>query len=87
MYRIGRKTVSPAWGQPSRPRLSVAKFTYFKDRERVRKSAKRLKGTNYGIKEQFPEEVEKRSSKKISNDQELIQSDPTSCPQNQKGNN
>ena len=26
-------------------------------------------------------------SKKLSNDQELIQSDPTSCPQNQKGNN
>ena len=26
-------------------------------------------------------------SKKISNDQELIQSDPTSCPQNQNGNN
>ena len=26
-------------------------------------------------------------NKKISNDQELIQSDPTSCPQNQKGNN
>ena len=26
-------------------------------------------------------------SKKISNDQELIQSNPTSCPQNQKGNN
>ena len=26
-------------------------------------------------------------SKKISNDQELIQSDPTSCPPNQKGNN
>ena len=28
-----------------------------------------------------------KKSKKISNDQELIQSDPTSCPQNQKGNN
>ena len=27
------------------------------------------------------------ASKKISNDQELIQSDPISCPQNQKGNN
>ena len=27
-----------------------------------------------------------QQSKKISNDQELIQSDPTSCPQNQKGN-
>ena len=26
-------------------------------------------------------------SKKISNDQELIQSDHISCPQNQKGNN
>ena len=25
-------------------------------------------------------------SKKIRNDHELIQSDPTSCPQNQKGN-
>ena len=29
----------------------------------------------------------RKQSKKISNDQELIQSDPTSCPQNQKGNN
>ena len=28
-----------------------------------------------------------QKSKKISNDQELIKSDPTSCPQNQKGNN
>ena len=28
-----------------------------------------------------------KQSKKISNDQELIQSDPISCPQNQKGNN
>ena len=28
-----------------------------------------------------------QESKKISNDQELIQSDPISCPQNQKGNN
>ena len=29
----------------------------------------------------------KKKSKKISNDQELIQSDPISCPQNQTGNN
>ena len=28
-----------------------------------------------------------KESKKISNDQELIQSDPISCSQNQKGNN
>ena len=31
--------------------------------------------------------VRANQSKKISNDQELIQSDPISCPQNQKGNN
>ena len=31
--------------------------------------------------------LDEGQSKKISNDQELIQSDPTSCPQNQKGNN
>ena len=31
--------------------------------------------------------AEMLKSKKISNDQELIQSDPTSCPKNQKGNN
>ena len=29
----------------------------------------------------------KSQSKKVSNDQELIQSDPISCPQNRKGNN
>ena len=31
--------------------------------------------------------MERLLSKMISNDQELIQSDPTSCPQNLKGNN
>ena len=36
------------------------------------------------IKGQRLDEVK---SKKISNDQEQIQSDPMSCPQNQKGNN
>ena len=32
-----------------------------------------------------PKQEKKKESKKISNDQELIQSGPTSCPQNQKG--
>ena len=32
------------------------------------------------------EDVISVKSKKISNDQELIQSDPTSCPQSRKGN-
>ena len=35
----------------------------------------------------FHEQTQSNQSKKISNDQELIQSDPISCPQNQKGNN
>ena len=34
-----------------------------------------------------PSKLGGQKSKKISNDQELIQSDPISCPQNQKGNN
>ena len=32
-------------------------------------------------------DVPSMESEKKSNDQELIQSDPISCPQNQKGNN
>ena len=59
VHRIGRVYQQPR-GQPARPRTIVAKFTYFKDRERVRKSANRLRGTNYGIREQYPEEVEQR---------------------------
>ena len=35
----------------------------------------------------LPSALQSDQSKKISNDQELIQSDPISCPQNQKGNN
>ena len=59
VHRIGRVYQQPR-GQPARPRTIVAKFTYFKDRERVRKSANRLRGTYFGIREQFPEEVEQR---------------------------
>ena len=39
------------------------------------------------IKSKETKQKPQQWSKKISNDQELIQSDPTSCPQNQKGNN
>ena len=41
----------------------------------------------YNDFEQKINEKKELQSKKISNDQELIQSDPTSCPQNQKENN
>jgi len=39
------------------PRPIVAKFTLFKEREVVRCAAFKLKGTNFGISEQFPEEI------------------------------
>ena len=36
----------------------------------------------------LPEDADRNTkSKKTNNDQELIQSDPISCPKNQKGNN
>ena len=38
----------------------VCRFKNFKDRELVRKSANVLKGSNYGISEQFPKEINDR---------------------------
>ena len=46
-----------------------------------------LKEINDKVKYRMTNEPHHEKSKKISNDQELIQSDPISCPQNQKGNN
>ena len=57
VHRVGRVYNRPS-GQAVRPRSIVAKFSFFKDRERERKSANRLKGTHYGIRELFPEEIE-----------------------------
>ena len=35
----------------------MVKFVMFADRERVRKSSKKLKGSPFGIFEQFPKEI------------------------------
>ena len=43
--------------------------------------------TLHGPKTLYVQLIVHSKVKTISNDQELIQSDPTSCPQNQKGNN
>lgn len=48
-HRIGRKREGH-W----KPRPIVVKFNYHQDREHVRLNAKKLKGTNIGISEQFP---------------------------------
>ena len=51
------------------------------------KNIKKLKSGDLLLEVDRKQQVENLLNKKISNDQELIQSDPTSCPQNQKGNN
>ena len=43
--------------------------------------------SHYVCEKRYAISSNQSKSKKISNDQELIQSDPISCPQNQKGNN
>ena len=44
-----------------RPRPMVAKFTYYKDKDLVRKAGfENLKGTKFYINEQFPKEIEDR---------------------------
>ena len=45
--------------QRNTPRPIVAKFTYFKEREEVRRSGYMLKGTKCGRNEQFPKEIER----------------------------
>ncbi|CAB3997350.1 Hypothetical predicted protein [Paramuricea clavata] len=52
-HRMGRKQ------RGTKPQAIVAKFNYFPDRERVLSNAKKLKGTNLAVSEQFPEEIVK----------------------------
>ena len=42
---------------PSKIRPIIAKFAFFPDREKVRKSAGLLKNTNFDISQQFPKEI------------------------------
>lgn len=68
VHRIGRRpTYSAAVNDGTsltgnrKPRTIVARFSHFKDRERVRFAApKTLKGTEYSVYEQFPVEIEER---------------------------
>ncbi|XP_041369922.1 uncharacterized protein LOC121383892 [Gigantopelta aegis] len=54
VHRFGKRGYSG-------PRLIVAKFSKFKDREMVRKaSSTKLKGKTFGVNEQFPKEINDR---------------------------
>lgn len=50
-HRLGRKR------DDGRPRPIVAKFLRYQDKEFIRKKAYLLKGTKFGIAEQFPKEI------------------------------
>lgn len=58
-HRMKQRTDRNTQGPPA-PRPIVAKFSFFKDREAIRKSGRLLANTNYSIREQFPEEIERR---------------------------
>ncbi|CAG2239764.1 unnamed protein product [Mytilus edulis] len=58
-HRFGKETEfrDKKDGRLIKTRPIVCRFKNFKDREIVRTSAKELKGTHYGIQEQFPKEI------------------------------
>ncbi|XP_033760916.1 uncharacterized protein LOC117342774 [Pecten maximus] len=54
VHRIGQRDRRTG----TRPRSIIAKFIYYKDLLRVKRSAKELKGSHFGINEQFPKKIE-----------------------------
>ena len=50
IHRLGRYN-------PTKTRPIIAKFSYYPEREMVRKAAKNLEGTNFSISQQFPKEI------------------------------
>jgi hypothetical protein len=48
-------------GKPrgSKPRAIVVKFNYYPDKEAILRNARKLRGTDIAISEQFPEEIVK----------------------------
>jgi hypothetical protein len=60
--RVHRSPGAPVAGKV---RNVVAKFTYFKDREMVRKRWKELEGTLFRVFEQFPQDVIQKRRKLV----------------------
>ena len=52
-HRIGKKREGNRKQRPI-----VVKFNFYQDRENVRTHTRKLKGTNTGMSEQYPEEIE-----------------------------
>ena len=64
-FKLERVHMSPSEPIRGKIRSIVAKFTFFKDRETVRKQWKELNGTNFNVFEQFPPEVVNKRRKLV----------------------
>ncbi|CAB4044343.1 Hypothetical predicted protein, partial [Paramuricea clavata] len=53
-HRLGRQKQAA-----EKPRPIIAKFNFCQDRENIRLNAKKLRGSNIAIGEQFPDEIVK----------------------------
>ena len=89
--RTNLSSNQPSSRQPNAQKQTNRPSTNTKPTNDKHTSNRQSNGSNDSVKihNRFRvfEEADDMESKKISNDQELIQSDPISCPQNQKGNN
>lgn len=59
VHRIGKRDRRLA----ARPRSIIVKFIHYNDLTKIKKCAKKLQGTHYGINEQYPPEIEERRKK------------------------
>lgn len=53
VHRLGKQ-------QKDKPRPIIAKFEHYKQKEMVKNKGKELKGTNYGMNDHFPREINER---------------------------
>lgn len=58
VHRLGQKNTTN-----NRPRPIVAKFEHFKQKELVKHQGKQLKGTDYGLNDQYPKDIMDRRKK------------------------
>ncbi|CAG2184797.1 unnamed protein product [Mytilus edulis] len=49
--------------EPGKPRPIIARFLYYSDLDMVKKAGRNLRGTFYGVNEQFPPEIEEQRRK------------------------
>ena len=52
VHRLGQKHTNT-----TRPRPIIVKFEHFKQKEQVQRQGRQLKGTDYGLNDQYPQEI------------------------------